>query len=168
MNVIFLDVDGVLNSFHFILNNSRDGLIINESKLPILKDICNNTNSQIVLSSYWKLYWGDKEEPQSELLQELLTLFKKYNIPFYGKTSNIKKQIHNGSSIPNWKEYEIKKYLQEHREIKHFCIIDDDLTDLESLRDYVVKTYDELTEEEYEGLNTLHKDRVKRILKKEI
>lgn len=167
MNVIFLDVDGVLNGLHYLINNRDDELGIDESKMPLLKRICDENNASIVLSSAWKTNWLDGEEPQSKGLIGLLNLFKKYNIPFYGKTPTIEKKISEFTYISTWKEYEIASYLKNHPEIKHFCIIDDCLDDLESFKEYVVRTYEYLDDEDHEGLTEQHSSEVVRVMKKD-
>lgn len=56
MKIIFLDVDGVLNTPS---TQARcNGYIgIDENKLPFLKQIVENTGAEIVLVSTWKEHW---------------------------------------------------------------------------------------------------------------
>ena len=170
MNVIFIDIDGTLNGLHYIdekhRRNDFESINVEEDKLVTLKHICDRTNSSVVLSSTWKMSWGEEEEPQNKYLKELLELFKKYGIPFYGKTPTIEKRINEYKYISTWKEYEIKAYLDSHPEIEHFCIIDDYLDDLESFRDYVVKTEEYTKDGENEGLMPYHEEEAVRIMKR--
>jgi hypothetical protein len=76
------------------------------------------------------------------------------------------KKISDFSFHGIWKEYEIKKYLIEHPDVNHFCIIDDEDVDLQSLKDYLVLTKDYQKREEQEGLNEDHIERVAKVLKK--
>jgi len=52
MDIIFLDVDGVLNNQHTMLNT---GEMLDEKCILRLKTIIDNTNTKIVLSSSWRL-----------------------------------------------------------------------------------------------------------------
>ena len=58
MKVIFLDIDGVLNSIKFDRLRMRDGRsdFIDESRLPLLKQIVDSTNAVIVLSTTWRVH----------------------------------------------------------------------------------------------------------------
>jgi hypothetical protein len=47
MNILFLDIDGVLNPC--------DGSGLNTDKVALLKEICDATDCRIVLSSSWRL-----------------------------------------------------------------------------------------------------------------
>lgn len=65
MKIIFLDVDGVLNS-----NDTEDifrGFIgLNYSGIKLLKEIVDATGAEIVLVSTWKLSWNkDGSRPNS-------------------------------------------------------------------------------------------------------
>lgn len=55
MRVIFLDFDGVLNSA--VYDRTRDltkNTSIDETRLPLLKQIVDRTNAKIVLSTSWR------------------------------------------------------------------------------------------------------------------
>lgn len=166
MNVLFIDVVGVLNSHHFCLRNTDNGIGIDESKLVLLKRICDMTNSSVVLSSIWKEGFNDDFKPIESFAFKLLELFKKYDIPIIGKTPTVSKKISDFSLRGTWKEYEIKKYLEKHKEVEHFCIIDDEDVDLQSLKDYLILTKDYQEKEEQEGLNEEHIDGIVKVLSK--
>lgn len=167
MNVIFLDFDGVLNTIH---HNSNEDI---EKKIAILADICKEYNCKIVIEAAAKNAI-DEETLQSEVewVNFILNLFKKYNIKCIGRTPNIKKIYNHCSYIPMWKEDEIRLYLFRHPEIEHFCIIDDDdlapkNSDLNKVRDYLVKTVYYNKNPNREGLLLEHKEKIGEVLKKE-
>ena len=60
MKVIFLDIDGVLNSIAFDRERINEQGNIDETRLPLLKQILDETGALIVLSSLWRKHW-DKE-----------------------------------------------------------------------------------------------------------
>ena len=64
--VVFLDVDGVLNSVH-----SKED--IENDKVAILKKICKLGDSRIILSSTWKvLYQNEELSPEEEKMRKML------------------------------------------------------------------------------------------------
>ena len=71
-----------------------------------------------------------------------------------------------------WKEDEIRLYLYRHPEIEHYCVIDDDdlqphNSDLNKVRDHLVKTIYYSDKPEEEGLLPKHKEEIKEVLKKD-
>ena len=73
-----------------------------------------------------------------------------------------------------WKEDEIRLYLYRHPEILHYCIIDDDdlydlnkKSDLDKVRDHLVKTVYYSDNHEEEGLLPKHKYLIKDVLRKQ-
>jgi len=146
MKVIFLDIDGVLNSDeHFIeihndkkifykaypndeyINNLEDIIKpnlfdISLEKLQLLKKIVRETNSKIIVSSAWRLM------TKWTLIEEYLI---NKGLPIIGTTPYI---------LGNRGE-EIRTYLKEHTEIDKFIILDDDVfDDFNELENYLVKT----------------------------
>ena len=58
MKIVFLDIDGVLNSLNY---RRRMGMqyfsdMIDRRKMPLLKKIVEATNAKIVLSTTWRKY----------------------------------------------------------------------------------------------------------------
>ena len=165
MNVIFLDFDGVLNTIHY--SSDKDV----ERRIAILADICKEYNCKIVIEASAKDAINEETmEVEGEWVSFILDLFKKYGIECIGRTPNVEKKINGSLHTQIWKEDEIKLYLDRHPEIEHYCIIDDDdakpKSDLDTVRDHLVKTiyYSENPEEE--GLLESHKDEVGEIIRK--
>ena len=131
MKVIFLDIDGVLNSDDFFASNhdlvkqlykdneynldsvdflvKRQMMDIDFSKLDVLKSIINETDSKVVITSSWK-----KLKIFPYVVNELISL----GIPIIGYT------IDNGSDRGNG----IKRYLMENK-VDQYVILDDDIFD---------------------------------------
>ena len=115
IKVIFLDVDGVLNSDRTTRKTKTGYLFVSSSRIKNLKKIINETGSKIVLSSTWRY---ERDEPKYnpdflELKQELL----RYGIKFYGFTP-VLPTFHRGLEINQW--------LSEHTEVSNFVILDDE------------------------------------------
>lgn len=110
MKVIFLDIDGVLNS---VKSKSRyDGYIgIDNSKVKLLKEIIKETNAKIVLTSTWKKHW----EKDSNLIchhdaKYLNNKLRKQGLFILDKT--IDNDSNRGEGIHNWiKEYNVSNWV---------------------------------------------------------
>ena len=167
MNVIFLDIDGVLITIH-----SKENEDI-EKRIKILKEICEENNCKIVISSSLKNTIDEETmETNNEFINYILNCFKKYNIECIGRTPTVEKKKDNIYYISTWKEDEIRLYLYKHPEIKHYCIIDDDdlapnNSDLNKVRKHLVKTIYYSNNKEEEGLLEEHKNKIQEILKLE-
>ena len=172
MNVIFLDFDGTLDTFHY---HSEEDI---ENKIKILSDICKELDCKVVIESSAKrnideetLEVNDEDEALN-WLRKILENFKKYGIECIGRTPCIGRRLNKYSYTPIWKEDEIRVFLFRHPEIDHYVIIDDDdlwprNSDLDTVRNHLVTTlyYSENPEEE--GLLEKHKEEIRKKLELE-
>lgn len=111
-NYIFLDVDGVLNNYNWLLKtyHDKDSAIawdLDPKCVYWLADLCKNCNAKIVLSSSWRSSIGDDLQvlPRIKELEEqqgytghtslLLRTFKENNIELVGKTDNDRPEDEN-------------------------------------------------------------------------
>ncbi len=114
MKVIFLDVDGVLNSDEYFdktrsLNIQGIEEDIDIEKIKLLKKAINETGARVVLSSSWRYTRNGQQ------LKELLSNYQIYadSTPF----------------IQNKRGLEIKQWLSENQNIEDFVILDDEIFD---------------------------------------
>jgi hypothetical protein len=124
MNIIFLDIDGVLNCQVFYENygyptgkTTYEQENICSMRLKWIQDLCKDTNSQIVISSTWRLgrTIGYFEDTFINLGVEL---------PILGLTPLLSFS-HSYNSVP--RGCEIKEYLNKYQEdYSNYAIIDDD------------------------------------------
>lgn len=169
MNVIFLDFDGVLDTIHY---KSEEDI---ERRIKILADVCHEFNAKIVIEASAKeAIDPDTLQTDEEWINNIFNLFKKYNIECIGRTPCVEKRKSSGSYVSMWKEDEIRLYLLKHPEIDHYCIIDDDdlasmhrQSDLDKVRNHLVRTLDYSDNPEDEGLLESHKKQIGEVLKKE-
>lgn len=114
--VIFLDVDGVLNSTKYFEKNNELGLYreelgieyeVDRNTVKLLRQALDETGAEVVLSSSWRY------SQYADLLQKLLL---EYNI----KTDKT-------PYLDNERGTEIKEYLKTHKEILDYIILDDDI-----------------------------------------
>lgn len=145
MNVIFLDFNGVLDTY-YQMNE------INQDNLNRLKRIVEETNAKIVISSSLKntYYYCGRF---SQHFQEILNRLTSEGLEIVGITP-----------LAEEREQEIMMYLDAHPEIENFCIIDDDY-DMELLKEHLVKLPCQ-SEERQMGLDDFHMHMAIDILKK--
>lgn len=184
INVIFLDFDGVLDTGHdFDYKKGKDISDFNqrvEKRIATLADICKSYNCKIVIEASAKSAIDDitnEVDQDAEWVQFIFSMFNKYGIECIGKTPNVPRKMSEHSSLPMWKDDEIRLYLFRHPEIVHYCVLDDDdtknmlhwkVSDLDKVRDHLVETtYISDDHPEEEGLLPKHKEEVGRILEKE-
>ncbi len=115
MKVVFLDVDGVLNcrrtcvAFGGIPSGFKPGAVsrLDPVGLALIRRICETAGAKVVLSSTWR-----KCRPWQELAAE-------FDLPIIGRTANY-------SEKGRERGYEIADWLENHVEVTHYAIIDDD------------------------------------------
>ena len=170
MNVIFLDFEGVLDTYHY---NSIEDI---ERRIKILADICHEYMCKVVIESSSKDAIDEEtlEVMDGSLVNYIFAMFKKYNIECIGRTPNVERRTNKFTYLSMWKEDEIIQYLEMHPEIEHYCVIDDDdaktvwhweVSDLEKVRDHLVKTINYSDNPDEEGLLIEHKEEVGKVLK---
>lgn len=104
MKIIFLDIDGVLNSREY--DKKRDltkFTNIDETRLPYVKQIVDETGAAIVLSSTWRTHWNSDRAKCDESGLYIIELFAKYGLEIYDKTPE-------------------GNYVDRHDEIKHYML----------------------------------------------
>jgi len=160
MNIIFLDVDGVLNSMNYLQKLYEEknecyfgfGIPFDPNCLKNLKELITQTNSKIVISSTWR--------KSSKGIEILLENLKKYELDKFviGYTPIFNTNVTRGT--------EIKAYLSNLKEDTsklNFIILDDE-SDMDELLPHLIKT-DENTgiaaENVKAGIKRLNKKRIK-------
>ena len=108
VKLVFLDVDGVLNS----MDSCRAGTEIQDDKLKLLKKIIDCTGAEIVISSSWRLV--DHE------LKQLSDALKTYNMEYIGITPKL---FYRTDEIASF----MKNYRKNNKDIyiSHWIAIDD-------------------------------------------
>ena len=187
MNVIFLDFEGVLDTYGDMVLELNHGVpkeVIRkrvERRIAILGDICKEYDCKVVIEAAAKSNIDDETleiiEP-SERLEFYFSMFKKYGIEVIGKTPDVEiKETRESSTLIHSmnKQIEIMLYLYRHPEIDYFCVIDDDdeasiyhrKSDLEKVKNHLVRTLDFQDNPDEEGLLEKHKELVGRALHEE-
>jgi len=133
-NIIFLDVDGVLNGYGWfteklyrifsklrllkIVKRYYDLFGVRTRKIRLLRKITKATDAYVVLSSSWRKGFTKPYEENSSHQQELKRKFRRFDIKVCGIT---------GDDPNGRREIEIRDYLRGHAQnIKNYVIIDDE------------------------------------------
>lgn len=129
MKIIFLDIDGVLNSDSWNQkheNEIKNGILVDEEKVEILSKLIKATGAKIVLHSGWRFWFDESFLPirkESEILMELLN---KNNIDFYDFTPDLTtEEIRKSKNFSKVKPDEILLWLKKHSDISSWVVIDD-------------------------------------------
>lgn len=133
MKILFLDIDGVLNSH--IYDRNRDWTKqtdIDESRLPLLKEIVEATNAKIVLSSTWRVHWEKEEAGCDEDGRYINRIFAQYGLTVYDKTPDLGRGAARREEIGAW--------LSSAAEVERFVVLDDYRYDWGDLSERVVIT----------------------------
>lgn len=133
MKVLFLDIDGVLNSHDFWKRCQELGIVPDDKVDPLaverLNRLVDATGAKIVVSSTWRLpyVWSKK-------LSSLIGRIQKLGITgeIIGMTPDHCKAYGRGGEIQAWMDH-----CDE--EIESFVILDDD-SDMDHLMGYLVQT----------------------------
>jgi HAD domain in Swiss Army Knife RNA repair proteins len=106
MKVLFLDIDGVLNSEEYALSLGKGGMLgINPESVKILDRIIDETGAKIVISSSWR--------GSSDLLADIRNTVGEY-IDITPRLSGIR-----GTEVREW-------LRNHHLEVSRYAILDDD------------------------------------------
>ena len=149
MKIIFLDVDGVLNSNDYIKYASKNNLKgileeINPKAIEMLKYALDITGAQIVVSSSWR---------NLRKFESLKKLFSEYGIDLNEKTPMVSED----------RGLEIKQYLKEHPDVKQYLILDDckfDSFDEEQISNLILTKENQSDYTYGEGLQPKHIEQI--------
>ncbi len=134
MKVIFLDIDGVLNSRAYDRKrNWNEKTDIDETRLPFIKEIVDATGAKIVLSSTWRQHWDKDINRCDEDGLYINKTFAKFGLSIFDKIPDL--------GITALRRDEISKWMKEIKEvIDSFVIIDDYRYGWGDLSEHFVKT----------------------------
>ncbi len=134
MKIIFLDIDGVLNSDEYFRKRTKKDSILDHLDIEIarkLQKIVDATDAKIVLSSTWRFNYYDK----------LKEWFKENNftIEIIDKTKRGCSDCVRGNEIRSWLKENVKQGGPEVEKV-NYVILDDDNDMLLWQKDYFINT----------------------------
>lgn len=142
--IVFLDIDGVLNSDFWNKNHQREisvGALIDESKIKLLCKLIKDTDAQIILHSGWKYWFDSNLRPLRKEAENLKVLLEKEGLAISGVTpDHATEEIKNSKKFSLIKAGEILAWLEQHNDVDTWVVMDDlDLHNAEVAR-HQVKT----------------------------
>ena len=130
MKVVFLDIDGVLNSEDYVYSYREYGIAIDPTRMVLLKQIIDETNAKIVLSTSWREHWEKTPNECGKIGLQINSIFSQYNLEILDKTPNLRTR----------REQEIWYWLNKHPQVKNFIVLDDMFLCAEFLDGHFIKT----------------------------
>ena len=127
--VLFLDIDGVLNSE--LWNNSHqreisDGTLIDEEKINMLAYLIKRTDAQIILHSGWRIWFDNEMKPSRMEAKRLIKLLEKHGVELKGLTPDLTtEEIRKSKKFSLVKADEILAYLKSHNNVTEWVVLDD-------------------------------------------
>ncbi len=130
MKIIFLDIDGVLNSYRYQqIRTVRQGNI-DDTRMILLKEIVEQTQASIVLSSTWRKHWS-KEGALDGIGKELAETFNRFGLSISDKTPVLD---------TNDRADEIRLWMEQNGKPESFVILDDIAFGWGELAERLIKT----------------------------
>jgi len=124
MKVIFLDIDGVLNSN--LRRAEKNGGYLEEKKIRLISTVVQRTGAVVVLHSGWRLWLTDSLRPINREAADLLSLLAKHGIRLYGRTPDFSdEEIRKTKRFSSIKAAEILSWLQDHSDVENYVVLDD-------------------------------------------
>ena len=165
-NIVFLDVDGVLNSMAYFENQKltpkKEAFSeLSDFHLQMLSQIVHSCDALIVLTSTWRDLQGSRCQKAEKMYQYLIDSLKKYDMSVFDKVSYIR----------NNRPLEIVTWLEDQpdRDSIHFVSLDDDFSKEEyevyGIADHLVQTRFFCSDLSEGGLQQSHVNQAIAILK---
>ena len=127
--VIFLDIDGVLNSNFWNTDHQReisDGKYIDIEKVKLLSELVNRSGALIILHSGWRFWFGADLKPLRPEAEYLTSLLEKEGMAVAGMTPDLTtEEIRKTKRFSKVKADEILKWLEDHPETEKWVVLDD-------------------------------------------
>lgn len=158
MRVIFLDIDGVLNSAAYDREKKEWDGNIDVSRLPLLRRIVTEGEAVIVLSTTWRHYWDSDPAQLGDIGIALEAVFRDAGLTVFDKTPTI------DGRVDTVRPHEIRAWLREHTDTESFVILDDIFFGWGDLQDSLVHT----SYYKGRGLEEDHAEKAVKILKKTV
>ena len=131
MKVIFIDIDGVLNSSVYDRQRSEKDGNIDKTRLTLIKGLVDKTGAKIVLSSSWRNHWEKDFYDCDKVGKEIIADFASAGLEIYDKTPKVG-YLERSEEIHMW--------LKDNPDVKSFVIFDDNGYGWGDLSDNFVQT----------------------------
>lgn len=131
MKIIFLDIDGVLNSSVYDRQRTSEDGNIDKTRLVLIKALVDKTDAKIVLSSSWRNHWEKNLNDCDDVGKEIISDFGREGLEIYDKTPKV-------GCLE--RSEEIRMWLNDHPDIDNFVIFDDNGYEWGDLSNHFIQT----------------------------
>lgn len=127
--ILFLDIDGVLNSNFW--NDSHqseisDGTLIDEEKVKLLAQLVKKTKVKIILHSGWRFWFDSELKPLRTESQKLIEMLANEDLVIDGLTPDLTtEEIRRTKKFSLVKADEILRWLKSRDDVVSWVVIDD-------------------------------------------
>lgn len=120
LKLIFLDFDGVLNSYRTVFaapgkENGWDPEHLDPVSIGLVRKLCDLTGAKIVISSTWRDHFTNDE------LKEILAKKGWPDAPIIGRTASSLSWRFRGGEVADW----LEEFVNAGNEIESYVILDD-------------------------------------------
>lgn len=130
--IVFLDIDGVLNSLAYDRLRDNGQGNIDRTRLSLIKQLIEHTQAKIVLTSSWRKHWSSDPALCDAIGCEINEIFLQHGLTIHDKTP---------TRADNDRAAEIRSWLEDHRQVQAFVILDDIAFGWgKDLQDHLVRT----------------------------
>ncbi|WP_160687672.1 HAD domain-containing protein [Clostridium sp. C2-6-12] len=129
MKVIFLDIDGVINSNFWMESHQKeisDGTLIDKEKIELLAKIVHKTGAALVMHSGWRFWFNNDMQPIRKEAQNLIDLLLDSGLSIYAMTPDLTtEEIRKSKMFSKVKASEIFLWLKQNPNIDKWIVLDD-------------------------------------------
>lgn len=142
--VLFLDIDGVLNSEAWNADHQQEitrGILIDREKVQLLSQLVHDTHAQIILHSGWRMWFDAKLRPLRREADVLVKFFDDAGLSIAGVTPDLTtEEIRRNKQFSKVKADEILAWLSRHEHVQAWVVLDDLDLHNEQIREHQVRT----------------------------
>ena len=128
-NIIFLDIDGVLNSKFWDSEHQRemsDGKFVDEEAVRLLAELVNRADARVILHSGWRFWFDEDLKPLRPEAEHLLETMQSEDITIDGVTPDLTtEEIRRSKKFSLVKADEILLWMKENGEFANWVVLDD-------------------------------------------
>lgn len=129
MKVIFLDIDGVLNSKQWNESHQKEiegGKLIDSTTVRLLAEIVQQTGSLIILHSGWRFWLDESLQAIRKESENLLNLLEENGLSIYAMTPDLTtEEIRRTKEFGRVKAKEILLWLEQNENVESWIVLED-------------------------------------------
>ena len=127
--IIFLDIDGILNSNFWNESHQKeisDGKLIDEEKVRVLAQLVKRTSAAIILHSGWRFWFDSEMNPLRPEAAKLVGMLAEEGVRIAGVTPDLTtEEIRRTKKFSLVKADEILMWLKSHGDVSGWVVLDD-------------------------------------------